>query len=586
MSAADRQPPAPLYPALARKFHDARSEELVSAFWRRHDTFRRSVREREGCPDWVFYEGPPTANGMPGVHHVMARLCKDIMCRYKTMTGHRVVRKAGWDTHGLPVERSVEKTLGIQGAQAILDYGLEPFNAKCRESVWACKGVWDEFTERVGYWVDLEHPYITYDNDYIESVWWILGQFHAKGMLYQGHKVVPYCPVCATPLSSHEMANSYRTVSDPSVYVKLKARDGGRTATSTSSPGPPRPGPCPRTWRWPWVATSPTPACASRGEVLILAEARVPVLEALGDVEVLGTLQGRRPAGPRATSSCCRSCAGGPARVRGGRRRLRDARFGHRHRAHGAGVRRGRLPGGPARGPGLPAPGRRQRVLHGRGDALAGACTSRRPTGRSSATCGAGRARARGDLHARVPLPRPLRQPADLLRHAQLVHPHQRHARAAGQGEPGHHLGAARGGGGPLRQLAGGQHRLEPQPQPLLGHAAERLALRRCGHQHLPCRAPNWARSPAATSRTWTCIARTWTTARLPLPQAGCGGTMRRTPEVIDCWFDSGSMPFAQYHYPFENGSCSPASTPPTSSARASTRRAAGSTPCWSSARS
>ena len=147
-----------LYPALSRPFHDAESEQRISAFWKEHDTFKRSISQREGAPDWVFYEGPPTANGKPGVHHVMARLCKDIICRYKAMTGHRVLRKAGWDTHGLPVERSVEKELGIQGAQAIQEYGLAAFNDKCRESVWTCKGDWDEFTELLGYWVDLDDP--------------------------------------------------------------------------------------------------------------------------------------------------------------------------------------------------------------------------------------------------------------------------------------------------------------------------------------------------------------------------------------------------------------------------------------------
>ncbi|NTV04191.1 class I tRNA ligase family protein, partial [bacterium] len=215
----------PRYAPLARKIHDAESERLVSAFWREHDVFRRSIAGREGRPDWVFYEGPPTANGLPGVHHVAARLTKDIACRYKTMTGHRVLRKAGWDTHGLPVERSVEKQLGIQGREAIEAYGLEAFNAKCRESVWACKAEWDEFTERLGYWVDLDDPYITYQDAYIESVWWILSRFAAEGLLYRGHKVVPYCPSCGTPLSSHETASGYRTVEDPSIFVKLKAVD-------------------------------------------------------------------------------------------------------------------------------------------------------------------------------------------------------------------------------------------------------------------------------------------------------------------------------------------------------------------------
>ncbi len=143
-----------LYPPLARKYHDAESERLISRFWSEHGTFNKSIARREGAPDFVFYEGPPTANGKPGVHHVIARLCKDIVCRYKTMTGYRVLRKAGWDTHGLPVERSVEKELGIQGAQAIVEYGVAEFNAKCRESVWSCKTDWDEFTEALGYWID------------------------------------------------------------------------------------------------------------------------------------------------------------------------------------------------------------------------------------------------------------------------------------------------------------------------------------------------------------------------------------------------------------------------------------------------
>jgi len=278
-----------IYPALARKFHDARSEELISDFWKKDGTFRRSIAIREGAPDWVFYEGPPTANGMPGVHHVMARLCKDIMCRYKTMTGHRVLRKAGWDTHGLPVERSVEKNLGIRGAEAILAYGLEPFNAKCRESVWACKTDWDEFTERVGYWVDLDDPYITYDDKYIESVWWILSRFHAEGLLYKGHKVVPYCPVCATPLSSHEMANSYREVDDPSIFVRLRAVDAEESfLTWTTTP---------------WTLPSNVALAVGEDfdyvrvrhgdEVLILAEARLSVLDEEGGYAILDRCKGR-----------------------------------------------------------------------------------------------------------------------------------------------------------------------------------------------------------------------------------------------------------------------------------------------------
>ncbi|MBC8426327.1 isoleucine--tRNA ligase, partial [bacterium] len=280
---------------MARKFHDAESERLISEFWREHDVFKRSITEREDGPDWVFYEGPPTANGLPGVHHVMARLTKDLACRFKTMTGHHVVRKAGWDTHGLPVERSVEKQLGIQGRTAIEDYGLEPFNETCRKSVWSCKADWDEFTERLGYWVDLDDPYVTYDNKYIESVWWILSRFNAEGLLYRGHKVVPYCPSCGTPISSHEMANSYQTVDDPSIFVKLKAVDADEfflTWTTT-----------------PW--TLPSNVALAIGEdfdyvrvrhgddVLILAEARLSVLDPETPTEVLDRFKGRDLLGRR-----------------------------------------------------------------------------------------------------------------------------------------------------------------------------------------------------------------------------------------------------------------------------------------------
>ena len=197
---------------------------------------------------------------MPGVHHVMARLCKDIICRYKTMTGHRVLRKAGWDTHGLPVERSVEKSLGIQGAQAIQEYGLAAFNEKCRESVWSCKGDWDEFTERLGYWVDLDDPYITYDNDYIESVWWILQRFHAEDLLYQGHKVVPYCPVCATPLSQPRDGQQLPHGERP---VHLRHAEGRGRRRVLPHLDHHALDPALATWPWPWARISTTCGCAT-----------------------------------------------------------------------------------------------------------------------------------------------------------------------------------------------------------------------------------------------------------------------------------------------------------------------------------
>ncbi len=196
-------------------------EERVLARWRERDVFERSLANREGAPVWSFYEGPPTANGRPGAHHVLSRVFKDVYPRYRTMTGHRVPRKAGWDCHGLPVELEVEKDLGISSKQEIEAFGIAEFNQRCRESVFEYVEEWDRLTERIGFWIDLDDPYVTLENDYIESVWWSLRQLWDKGLLYEGHKVVPYCPRDGTPLSSHEVAQGYKDVKDPSIYVRF-----------------------------------------------------------------------------------------------------------------------------------------------------------------------------------------------------------------------------------------------------------------------------------------------------------------------------------------------------------------------------
>jgi isoleucyl-tRNA synthetase len=205
-------------------------EHEVLARWRDRDVFRESVRRRQGAEPWVFYEGPPTANGRPGSHHVLSRVFKDIYPRFKTMRGRYVERKGGWDCHGLPVEIAVEQQLGIQSKAEIEAYGIAEFNAKCRESVFEFLEDWNALTERIGFWVDLEHAYRTLDPSYVESVWWALRQIHDRGLLYEGHKVVPYCPRCGTALSSHELGQpgGYRDVVDPSIYVRLPvAEDGG-----------------------------------------------------------------------------------------------------------------------------------------------------------------------------------------------------------------------------------------------------------------------------------------------------------------------------------------------------------------------
>jgi isoleucyl-tRNA synthetase len=196
-------------------------EERVLARWRERDVFGRSMSNREGAEVWSFYEGPPTANGRPGSHHVFSRVFKDVYPRYRTMSGYRVPRKAGWDCHGLPVELEVEKELGISSKQEIEEHGIAEFNQRCRESVFEYVEEWNRLTERIGLWIDLEDPYVTLENDYIESVWWSLGQLWEKGLLYEGHKVVPYCPRCGTALSSHEVAVGYKEVEDPSIFIKI-----------------------------------------------------------------------------------------------------------------------------------------------------------------------------------------------------------------------------------------------------------------------------------------------------------------------------------------------------------------------------
>ena len=203
-------------------------EEAELARWKANDVFARSMKERSGAEPWIFYEGPPTANGMPGLHHVWARVYKDLFCRYQTMQGHYVARRAGWDTHGLPVEVQVEKQLGISGKKAIEEQiGIAEFTRLCRESVLTYVGEFERLTERIGYWTDMEHAYYTYHPSYVESVWWQLQQLFDRGLLYEDLKVVPYCPRCGTALSSHELgqAGVYTDEVDESCYVRLRITD-------------------------------------------------------------------------------------------------------------------------------------------------------------------------------------------------------------------------------------------------------------------------------------------------------------------------------------------------------------------------
>src|SRR3989338_9101172 len=197
-------------------------EKNILKFWEKNKIFEKSIRQRSRARSFVFYEGPPTANGRPGIHHVLIRSFKDIVCRYKTMAGFLVERKAGWDTHGLPVELEVEKELGLKNKNEIEKYGIAEFNAKCRASVWKYKDEWEKFTDRMGFWLDMKNSYITYENNYIETLWWIIKQVWDKKLLVQDYKVSPHCPRCVTTLSSHELAQGYKNIKEQSIYVKFR----------------------------------------------------------------------------------------------------------------------------------------------------------------------------------------------------------------------------------------------------------------------------------------------------------------------------------------------------------------------------
>jgi isoleucyl-tRNA synthetase len=264
-------------------------EQEVLKFWKENSVFEASIKEREGCPSFNFYDGPPTANGKPHIGHVLTRVIKDLIPRYKTMKGYKVLRKAGWDTHGLPVELEVEKLLGISGKPEIENYGVEAFITKCKESVWKYQSEWEKMTERVGYWVDMDSPYVTYHNNYIESVWWSLRQIWDKDLLYKGHKIVPYCPRCGTSLSSHEVAQGYKDVKDLTATAKFKVKGQDNTyllAWTTT----------------PWTLPSNVGLCVNPdssyakasldGATYILAEALVPAV--LGEeAAILETCQGK-----------------------------------------------------------------------------------------------------------------------------------------------------------------------------------------------------------------------------------------------------------------------------------------------------
>ena len=263
-----------MYKKVSTNLDSVEREKEVIEFWKKNDIFKKSLKIREGHPTFMFYDGPPTANGKPHIGHIETRVFKDVIPRFWTMKGYEVPRKAGWDTHGLPVELEVEKMLGINGKPQIENYGVEPFIQKCKESVWKYKHEWEQMSDRVGFWADMDDPYVTYHDDYIESEWWALKEIHKKGLLYKGHKIVPYCPRCGTSLSSHEVAQGYKDVKETSCIARFKVKNEENTyilAWTTT----------------PWTLPSNVALCvnpketyvkikAEDGKKYILAEALVP----------------------------------------------------------------------------------------------------------------------------------------------------------------------------------------------------------------------------------------------------------------------------------------------------------------------
>jgi isoleucyl-tRNA synthetase len=549
-------------------------EREVLERWAAEDMLARTLRAREGAPEFVFFEGPPTANGRPGIHHVFARTIKDLFCRYRVMKGYRVLRKAGWDTHGLPVEIEVEKQLGISGKQQIEEIGVERFNRLSRESVWRYKEEWERLSERIGYWLDYSDPYITYSNEYVESVWWALKTLFEKGLLYRGHKVLPYCPRCGTSLSSHEVAQGYEEVRDPSVYVALelvsgvRLGSGGRSLAGGSGPR--------RILVWtttPWTLVSNV-ALAVHPELvyvevrrrngepgtLILAEDRTAAVlgaDWTDRWEVVARMRGAELAGAR-----YRRPLDWVAYDEGGGAHEIVVAESFVSAEDGSGV----VHLAPAFGADDYAAGQRHGLAFLQPVNLRGEFPADLPVVGGLFVKRADpliieELERRGVLwragtveHA---YPHCWRCDTPLLYYAReswfVRTTAFREAMLARNARVDWHppeVGEGRFGEWLKNNVdwALSRDRYWGTPLPVWVCDADRSHLEAVGsYAELAAR---WGKplpadfdphKPYVDQYVWRC------------PRAGCGGTMRRVPEVIDTWFDSGSMPFAQWHYPFEN---------------------------------
>ena len=537
-------------------------EKETAKFWKENDIFQKSIDQRKDCPTYMFFDGPPTANGKPHIGHVLTRVIKDMIPRYHAMKGELVPRKAGWDTHGLPVEIEVEKIIGIEGKEAIEEYGVEPFIEKCKESVWKYEGMWREFSDIVGFWADMDHPYVTYHDDFIESEWWALKQIFDKDLLYKGYKVVPYCPSCGTPLSSHEVAQGYKTLKEKSAVVRFKAMDGDFYYLAWTTT--------------PWTLPSNCALCVNPGETYVMVkdgEDKYILAEALiskvfgenAEVEILEKYVGKDLEGREYEPLY--ECAGKVAEQQG-----KKAHFvtcdDYVTMTDGTGI----VHIAPAFGEDDARIGRNYDLPLIKFVDEQGKMTEETPF--AGMRCkptekemkeGAISAdpevlkdlRARGLLVAAPKFehdyPHCWRCGTPLIYYAreswfirmtavkdELVANNKKInwiPKSIGEGRFGDWLEN-------IQDWALSRDRYWGTPLPV-------WICDDCGHQHaIGSKAELKEMSdncPDDIELHKPFI------DRVTLKCPHCGGTMHRVPEVIDCWFDSGSMPFAQHHYPFEN---------------------------------